>query len=74
MVLLSLGLGLFGMVIGSLLLIYYLCTLEPFGTAYMAPFCDGSIRQVLGVMLRPPLEREKYRLPWLKSVNKRRQK
>ena len=74
MVLLSLGLGLFGIVAGSLLLIYYLCTLEPFGTAFLSPFCDGSVRSVLGVLLRRPLPREKYRLPWLKPVDKRRQK
>ncbi len=74
MVLLSLGLGLFGMVVGSLILIYYLCTLEPFGTAYLSPFCDGSVRQVLRVLLRLPLPGEKYRLPWLKPRDKRRQK
>ena len=74
MVLLALCLGLFGMVAGSLLLIYYLCTLEPFGTAYMSPFCDGELRQILETLLRPPLKWMKYRLPWLKPVNKRRQK
>ena len=74
MVLLALGLGLFGMVVGCLLLIYYLCTLEPFGAAYLSPFCDGSPGQVLGVLLRLPLRGEKYRLPWLKPVDKRRQK
>jgi spore germination protein KA len=74
MVLLSLGLGLFGMVIGALLLIYYLCTLEPFGAAYMSPFCDGSIRQALGVLLRLPLPAQKYRSPWLEPRDRRRQK
>ena len=74
MVILSVGLGLFGMVTGALLLIYYLCTLEPFGTAYLSPFCDGSLREVLGVVLRQPLPRSKYRLPWLKPADKRRQK
>ena len=74
MVLLSVGLGLFGMVVGVLLLVYYLCTLEPFGTAYLSPFCDGSLREVLGVVLRMPLPRTKYRLPWLKPADKRRQR
>ena len=71
MVLLSVGLGLFGMVTGILLLIYYLCTLEPFGTAYLSPFCDGSLRAVAGVILRPPLPRTKYRLPMCRPPRSR---
>ena len=74
MVLLSLAFGLFGMVIGALLLVYYLCTLESLGTAYLSPFCDGSFREVLCVLLRPPLKTRKRRERWLRPLNVRRQK
>ena len=55
LVLLSLVLGLAGLTAGSILLLYYLCTLESFGTAYLSPFCDGGIGAVLRALLRLPL-------------------
>ena len=74
MVLLSLVLGLFGIFMGILLLLYYLCTLENFGVAYMEPFCSGNVRELLSVVLRPPIRLRKYRLRWLRPRDKRRQK
>lgn len=74
MVLVSLALGLFGMVIGGLLLIYYLCTLESLGTAYMAPFCEGGVRDVCAAIIRFPLPSSKYRDRFLHPANVRNQK
>ncbi len=74
LVLLSLGLGLFGLVFGLALLTYYLCTLESFGTAYLSPFCEGSAVGILRSLLRLPLPIVKERPPELKPENRRNQK
>lgn len=74
LVLLSLGLGLFGLVLGGLLLLYYLCSLESYGTAYLSPFCDGSAGEVLRALLRLPLYRLKDRPRTLRPENVRNQK
>lgn len=74
LVLLSLGLGLFGIVVGAILLIYYLCTLESFGTAYLSPFCDGKLGDVLRSLLRFPLRSLRERHEWLHPQDRRRQK
>jgi len=74
LVLLSLGLGLFGTVAGGLLLLWYLCTLESFGTAYLYPFCGGSLREILEALLRLPLRKQKLRPRNLHPENVRNQK
>lgn len=74
LVLLSLGLGLFGIVVGTILLIYYLCTLESFGTAYLSPFCDGKPGDVLRALLRLPLRAVRERPAWLHPKDRRQQK
>lgn len=74
LVLLSLGFGLFGTVTGCLLLIWYLATLESFGTAYLYPFCGGTVREVLQALLRFPRKQQKYRPRDLHPENVRNQK
>ena len=74
LVLLSLALGLFGIVAGSTLILYYLCTLESFGTAYLSPFCDGNGMESLRALLRFPLHRSKERPECLHPENVRNQK
>ena len=74
LVLLSLALGLFGIVAGAVLLIYYLCTLESFGTPYLSPFCDGDLRETLRSLLRFKLFRQKERHGWLRPLDRRKQK
>ena len=61
LVLLGLTLGLFGLVLGMALLLWYLCSLESFGTAYLAPFCDGGLKEVLRALLRLPQRLTKER-------------
>ncbi len=61
LVLLGLGLGIYGLVFGLILLTYYLCTLESFGTAYLAPFCGGSAGELLRALLRLPLKKLRER-------------
>ena len=74
LVLLALGLGLFGLVFGLVLLVYYLCTLESFGTAWLSPFCDGGAAELLRSLLRLPLGRVKERPAALHPENVRNQK
>ena len=74
LVLLGLVLGIYGLVFGFILLTYYLCTLESFGTAYLSPFCDGSAGQLLRALLRLPLKRVKRRPAALHPEDVRNQK
>jgi hypothetical protein len=74
LVLLGLVLGLYGLVFGMALLIYYLCTLESFGTAYLSPFCDGDPAQLARALLRLPLKRMKERPAALRPEDVRNQK
>lgn len=74
LVLLSLAMGLFGIVAGSTLILYYLCTLESFGTPYLSPFCDGRGGETLRALLRFPLRRNKERPECLHPENVRNQK
>ena len=71
---LSLLLGLFGLTAGLILLTWYLCTLESFGTAWLAPFCEGDAAGLLRSLLRPPLAWVKERPPELHPENERNQK
>ena len=74
LVLLGLCLGIFGLVFGLILLTYCLCTLESFGTAYLAPFCDGSAGELLRALLRFPLNKLKERPAALHPEDVRNQK
>ena len=74
LVLLALAFGLFGLVCGLTLLVYYLCTLESFGTAWLSPFCDGSAAELLRALLRLPFGRVKERPAALHPENVRNQK
>ncbi len=74
LVLLGLGLGLCGLVFGLILLTYYLCTLESFGTPYLSPFCDGDGKALLRAVLRLPLKRVRRRPAALRPEDVRNQK
>ena len=74
LVLLGLCLGLYGLVFGMALLVYYLCTLESFGTAYLAPFCEGDPGEIARALVRLPLKRLKERPAALHPEDVRNQK
>ncbi len=74
LVLLGLGFGIFGLVFGLILLTYYLCTLESFGTPYLAPFCGGSPGELLRALLRLPLKKVRERPAVLHPEDVRNQK
>lgn len=54
-VILSVAAGMFGLAIGSALLIYTLCSMESFGVAYMTPFAATDGRLLLRAITRAPL-------------------
>ena len=74
LVVVSLAMGLFGIVAGCTLILYYLCTLESFGTAYLSPFCDGEGMETLRALLRFPLRKNKERPECLHPEDVRNQK
>ncbi len=55
MVLLAITLGLYGLMLGVVLLVWHLCSIESFGLAYTSPLSEGSLRESLSVIFRPPL-------------------
>ena len=74
MVLLAVTLGLFGVMLGSAILIWYLCTLESFGVPYTAPIAEGGFREILKAVFRLPLPADRYRESALRTEDRRRQK
>ncbi len=61
MVLLAVCLGLYGLMLGIVLLIWHLCSIESFGLAYTAPLSEGYFLKSLGALLRFPLYLTKRR-------------
>jgi hypothetical protein len=74
MVLLATFLGLYGLALGCALLLWYLCTLESFGVAYVAPLSEGDLREIRSALLRPPLRAEKQRESALHTPDRRNQR
>ena len=56
------------------LVIWYLCTIESDGVAYMAPFVDSERPTIFRTLLRRPQPDEKFRPPEYGSPNRRRQR
>ena len=74
MVLLAIFLGLYGIALGTALLVWYLCSLESFGVPYTSPVSGGCTRETLSALLRPPLRSDKLRQTDLRSPARRNQK
>ena len=74
LVLLSTVSGLFTVIIGLILLLYHLCTLEIFGVSYLSPYVsrDGK-RMFSDSIIRKSWAAEKYRPGELKPEDTRRQ-
>lgn len=69
--LLGWSLGLFGMLVGLMALLVYLCSLESFGVPYFAPFAPLDVHALKDSVLRFPLDSTKERPSFL-SNNRRR--
>ena len=66
--------GLFGILAALGLVIWYLCTIESDGVAYMAPFVDSERPTIFRTLLRRPQPDEKFRPPEYDSPNRRQQR
>ena len=58
---LAVALGLFGIVIGVILLVWHLSTLENLGVPYLWPLAGGNAREVSRAVLRWPVRSQKHR-------------
>ncbi len=63
--------GLFGILIGMVFLLIYLCSLETFGIAYFSPFAPLDLQGLKDSAVRMPLWQLKWR-PQVLSRNRRR--
>ena len=66
--------GLFGILAMLGLVIWYLCTIDSDGVAYMAPFVDSERPALWRTLLRRPQPDNKFRPPEYGSKNRRRQR
>lgn len=74
LIILSSIIGLFGIAMGFLLILYHLCTLESFGVPYLSPFVANEGDDMMDTLLRLPVSWLKYRPKYLKTMNSKRQK
>lgn len=66
--------GAFGMVLGGIILVCRLASIESFGVAYLTPFASNAGEQMEGhTVLRQPLYRTKLREKVLHTLNRRNQ-
>lgn len=65
--------GLFGLILGLLLIISHLCMLRSFGVPYMAPLAPISLTGMLDVLVRAPIEKFKTRPSIYSQGNRKRQ-
>lgn len=70
LVLLAVAMGMFGLAIGSALLLYHLSSLETFGVPYLSPFAGGNGGHILRALLRYPMSRRRAADPELKPKEK----
>ena len=66
--------GMFGIIMGSVALLWHLCSLESFGRAYMSPLTGGGQGDTSGVFIRHPPWRDLYRDPALNGGDVRKKK
>ncbi len=67
MVLLAVAFGMFGLMLGVLLTVYHLCTLESYGVPYMSPLVGLGQRHASRAFLRRSMPNMKIREPELKT-------
>lgn len=66
--------GLFGVVLGLCLVVWYICSLESYGVNYASPLSDGRRGTLMRAFIRVPRAANKYRDPDLNTPDKRRQR
>ena len=66
-------LGLIGVLIGTLILIIKLCSLEPYGTSYLSPFAPLNTKDQKDALILFPFSKIFKRPSYIAKENKRRQ-
>ena len=66
--------GMFGIIMGSALLIWHLCSIESFGRAYLTPLTEGRGGDTGGTFFRHPPWSDVYRDPVINGGDIRRRK
>jgi len=66
--------GLYGMVIGLIILLIHLVRMKSFGIPYLAPAVDTKIGDLKDMYIRAPISELKERPKYMKTVDKIRQK
>lgn len=74
LVILAILLGLYGVMLGLVLLVWHLCSIDSYGVAYVSPLSEGGFTNLLRALTRPPLKAVKQRDPALDTQDKRNQK
>ncbi len=74
LVICALGAGMFGIGVGTCVLLFHLCSLESFGVPYMTPFCNGSREQIGEAIFKKPLRSSKWRQEYLRPRDRRNQR
>lgn len=74
LIILSSILGLYGLTIGFLLILYHLCTIESFGVPYLSPFVGNENKDLKDALFRLPIIWLRNRPTFLKPLDKKRQK
>ncbi|MEG0876731.1 MAG: spore germination protein [Oscillospiraceae bacterium] len=74
MVLCALFGGMFGVMVGLVLIFYHLCSLESFGVSYLSPLTGDKPLGIFSMILSVPLRHNKYREEVLETPNRRNQK
>ena len=67
-------LGMFGLMLGTALIVYHLCTIDSFGVNYTSALSDGGWRRSARDFIQIPLWRDDFRARELKTQDRRRQR
>ncbi len=70
----SMGLGVFGLMLGLTMLIWYLAGIDSFGVPYISPLAEGGCGRIVSAFARPPLYARKTREAALRTPERRMQK
>lgn len=73
-VVLALLSGLYGVLFGTVLLLWHLCSLENFGVAYMQPFAGRGKVHPWTALVKPPVRSRKWRKSFLHPLDVRNQR
>jgi|LSQX01.1.fsa_nt_gb spore germination protein len=73
LMMLSSALGLYGLVIGLMIILSHLSALESFGVSYLAPWAPFDAKDIKNTLLRFPLHTLTHRPSFLKTIDQRGQ-